>query len=233
MLGVLVNTVAVLIGGIIGLFLKKGLPKRISDSIMKAVGLSVMYIGVTGIVGKVPYGVDGGKFTLVLIVSMVVGTLIGSLLKIQERFSDFTEKQERKFKKNDGKTNIAEGFITASLLFCVGAMTIVGSLEAGIKGDNSTLYAKSLLDFVSAIILASSLGIGVSLSGAFVFVFQGAIALLGVYIEPVLTEYSIAMISSVGSLLIISLSLNMLGITKFKVMNFMPAVFLPLVLCLI
>lgn len=233
MLGVLVNAVAALVGGIIGVLIKKGFPERISDSIMKAVGLSVLYIGVTGIIGTVPETVNGGKFTLVLIISMVVGTLVGSLIKIQERFATFTENIEKKFKKDNGKVNLAEGFISASLLFCVGAMTIVGSLEAGIQGDNSTLFAKSLLDFISAIILASSLGIGVAFSSVFVLVFQGAIALLGSYIQPILTDYSIAMISTVGSLLIIALSLNMLGITKFKVMNFMPAVFLPLIFCLV
>ena len=175
----------------------------------------------------------GGKYTLVLIICTVLGGLIGGLIKIEERFSSFVEKTEKRFSKNPDKPQVAQGFISASLLFCVGAMTIVGSLEAGIQGNNSTLFAKSLLDFISSIILASGLGVGVALSSVFVFVFQGAIALLGQFIAPVLTDYCISMMSSVGSLLIIALSLNMMGITKTKILNLMPGVLLPVLLCLI
>lgn len=234
MLGVLVNAVAVIIGGLIGLLLKKGIPQRLNDIMMKAVSLAVLYIGITGVVGQMNFGADmGGKYTLILILCTVLGGLIGGLLKIEERFSVFTEKVEKKFSKNPDKPQVAQGFISASLLFCVGAMTIVGSLEAGIQGNNATLFAKSLLDFISSIILASSLGVGVALSSLFVFLFQGAIAVTGQFIAPILTDYCISMMSSVGSLLIIALSLNMMGVTKTKIMNLMPAVFLPLLLCLI
>ena len=228
MLGVLVNAVAVIVGGLIGLLLKKGIPARLNDIMMKTVSLAVLYIGITGVVGEMGFSSGmGGKYTLILIICTVLGGLIGGLVKIEERFSAFTEKVEKKFSKNPDKPQVAQGFISASLLFCVGAMTIVGSLEAGIQGDNTTLFAKSLLDFISSIILASSLGVGVALS------FQGAIALTGQFIAPILTDYCISMMSSVGSLLIIALSLNMMGITKTKIMNLMPAVFLPLLLCLI
>lgn len=234
MLGVIVNAAAVTIGGLIGLLLKKGIPERVNDIMMKAVSLAVLYIGITGIIGEMNFGADmNGKYTLILIICTVLGGLIGGLLKIEERFSAFTERAEKRFSKKDQQPKVAQGFISASLLFCVGAMTIVGSLEAGISGDNSTLFAKALLDFISSIILASSLGVGVALSSLFVFVFQGAIALLGQFISPILTNYCISMMSSVGSLLIIALSLNMMGITKTKIMNLMPAVFLPLLLCLI
>lgn len=234
MLGVIVNAAAVTVGGLIGLLLKKGIPERVNDIMMKAVSLAVLYIGVTGVVGEMDVGADmGGKYTLILIICTVLGGLIGGLLKIEERFSTFTERAEKRFSKKDQQPKVAQGFISASLLFCVGAMTIVGSLEAGIQGDNSTLFAKALLDFISSIILASSLGVGVALSSLFVFVFQGAIALLGQFISPILTDYCISMMSSVGSLLIIALSLNMMGITKTKILNLMPAVFLPLLLCLI
>lgn len=234
MLGVIVNAAAVTVGGLIGLLLKKGIPERVNDIMMKAVSLAVLYIGVTGVVGEMDVGADmGGKYTLILIICTVLGGLIGGLLKIEERFSAFTERAEKRFSKKDQQPKVAQGFISASLLFCVGAMTIVGSLEAGIQGDNSTLFAKALLDFISSIILASSLGVGVALSSLFVFVFQGAIALLGQFISPILTDYCISMMSSVGSLLIIALSLNMMGITKTKTMNLMPGVLLPLLFCLI
>lgn len=234
MVGVLVNAVAVIIGGLIGLLLKKGIPERLDDMMMKTVSLAVLYIGVTGVVGEMgESALVGAKYTLVLIICTVLGGLIGGLLKIEERFSTLTENIEKKFSKNPDKPQVAQGFISASLLFCVGAMTIVGSLEAGIQGNNATLFAKSLLDFISSIILASSLGVGVALSALFVFVFQGAIALAGQLVAPILTDYCISMMSSVGSLLIIALSLNMMGITKTKIMNLMPAVLLPLLLCLI
>ena len=233
MIGVLVNVAAVLVGGLVGLLFRKGIPARLGDVMIKIVGLCVLYLGVTGIMAERPAGVDGGKYTLVLIGSMVLGGAVGYLVCIEERFSSFTQNLENRFRKNGGSISLAEGFISASLLFCVGAMTIVGSLEAGIKGDNATLFAKSLLDFICAIMMASTLGAGVPLSCLFVLVFQGGIALLGNLIEPLLSVYCIAMISSVGSLLLVGLSFNMMGITKFKVMNLMPAVFLPILLCLI
>ena len=127
---------------------------------------------------------------------------------------------------------IAEGFVTASLLFCVGAMTIVGSLQAGLTGNNEMLFTKATLDGISSIIFSASLGIGVMLSAAFVFVFQGAIVLLAQAVEPFLSDAVIAEMTCVGSLLIVAIGLNILGITKLKVMNYMPAVFIPIVLCL-
>lgn len=127
---------------------------------------------------------------------------------------------------------IAEGFVTASLLFCVGAMTIVGSLQAGLTGNNEMLFTKATLDGISAVIFSASLGIGVMLSAAFVFIFQGAIVLLAQAVEPFLGDAAIAEMTCVGSLLIVAIGLNLLGVTKLKVMNFMPAVFIPIVLCL-
>lgn len=127
---------------------------------------------------------------------------------------------------------MAEGFVTASLLFCVGAMAIVGALNDGLTGDHTTLFAKSLLDGIIAVVFASSLGIGVAFSAAAVFVYQGAIALLASVLAPYLQNGStIAEMTCVGSLLIIALSLNMLGLTKIKVMNLVPAIFLPILLC--
>ncbi|MDY3954484.1 MAG: DUF554 domain-containing protein, partial [Anaerovoracaceae bacterium] len=129
--------------------------------------------------------------------------------------------------------SLAEGFVSASLLFCVGAMTIVGSLQAGLSGDNEMLFTKSTLDFISSIVFASALGIGVLLSAVFVFVFQGAIVLLAQVIAPYLNDAVVAEMTCAGSLLILALGLNMLGLTKLKVMNYMPAVFLPILLCMV
>lgn len=225
MLGTLVNTAAVLVGSCIGLLFRKGLPERFGQVIMKGLGLCVMYIGVKGALK--------GENEIIAILSIAVGAVIGELLRLDERLEKLGGWIERKCKKREeDKTSVTEGFVSASLLFCVGAMTILGSLESGISGDHSTLFLKSILDFTCSIIYASTLGYGVIFSAATVLVIQGSITLLAGWIAPVLTETVILEMSCVGSILIIGLALNMLGITKLKTMNYIPAIFLPLLFCL-
>ena len=225
MLGTLVNTAAVLVGSCIGLLFRKGLPERFGQVIMKGLGLCVMYIGVKGALK--------GENEIIAILSIAVGAVIGELLRLDERLEKLGGWIERKCKKReDDKTSVTEGFVSASLLFCVGAMTILGSLESGISGDHSTLFLKSILDFTCSIIYASTLGYGVIFSAATVLVIHGSITLLAGWIAPVLTETVILEMSCVGSILIIGLALNMLGITKLKTMNYIPAIFLPLLFCL-
>ena len=225
MTGTLVNVGAVIAGSLIGLVVKKGIPQRFSDSIMKAVALCVIYIGIDGCLQ--------GEKTLVAIISMVAGVLLGEALRLSDRINNLGKKLENKVSKNSsGDGNIAKGFVTASLLFCVGAMAIVGSLESGISENHEILFSKSLLDFISSIIFSASLGIGVMFSAVFVFLYQGAITVLAQFIGPYLSDVVIAEMTCVGSLLIIALGLNMLGLTKLKVMNYIPAVFLPIILCL-
>ncbi len=223
MLGTLVNVIAVIIGGIIGLLLKKGLPKRLERSLMTALGLCTVYLGISGL--------SEGENTLVLILSMVAGTLIGELLDLDKRINDLGQLIQEKFRSLSGGGSIAEGFVSASLLFCVGAMAIVGSMQSGLTGNHETLFAKSTLDFVAAILFASSLGIGVLFSAAFVLVYQGGITLLAQLAEPLLSGAAIAEMSCVGALILIALGLNMIGLSKFKVMNFVPAIFLPILFC--
>lgn len=232
MLGTLVNTAAILAGGGIGLLLKKGLPEKLADALMKALGLCTLYIGISGCLA--------GKNTLVLILSMVFGTLIGELLDLDgkiKRLGSFLENKFRKDRADEvgktGRTSLAEGFVTASLLFCVGAMAIVGSLQSGLSGQHETLFAKSVLDFTAAIVFASSLGAGVLLSSGLVLLYQGSITLLARFLKPFLTEPVIAEMNCTGNVIIIGLALNMLGITKLKVMNFVPAILLPVVVCLL
>lgn len=224
MLGVTVNALAIILGGFLGLLIKKGVPERFSDAIMKGLGLCVLYIAIDGALE--------GTNVLVLIISVAIGAVVGTFLKLDEGIRALGDKLEQKFKSGDGKSTFAEGFVTASLLFCVGAMAVVGSLDAGLTGDNSTLYTKALLDGIMSIVFASTLGVGVLFSGALVFIYQGAIALLSGAIQPLLTDYSIAEMSCVGSVLMIAVALNMMNITKIKVMNLVPAVFIPIILCL-
>ena len=224
MLGTWVNVATVLLGGTIGLLIKKGLSDKMSDALMKGLALCTLTIGISGALK--------GQDTLKLILSMVAGTLIGEALDLDGKVHRLGDWVEKRFSKGTGKTSIAEGFVTASLLFCVGAMTIVGSLQSGLTGDHTILFTKSLLDFVSSMIFASSLGVGVLFSAAFVLAFQGSITLLAGVVSPFMGELAIAEMTCVGSVLIIGLGLNMLGLTKLKIMNHLPAIFLPILLCM-
>ena len=226
MIGVLVNTIAIVIGSIIGLLFKKGVPEKYSKAIMTGIALCVVLIGIDGMLK--------GENSLVAIVSMVLGALLGTLIDIDLFFNRLGEKVQSQFEKKGKSSKIAEGFVTASLLFGVGSMAIVGSLNAGISGDNQMLFTKSLLDFISAIMLSVSLGFGVMLSAVVIFIYQGAIALLAGVLAPLLTDSAIASMTCVGSLLIFALGLNMLGITKIKVANYLPAIiFAPVITLLI
>jgi len=195
-----------------------GLP----DAMMKGVGLCVMLIGITGAIKT--------ENIMIVIVSMIVGVVIGTLLCLEDgigKLGDFIEK------KTKGKLGeITNGFVSASLLFCVGSMAIVGSLNSGLMGDHTMLYAKSLLDAISAAIFASTMGWGVVFSAVLVFIYQGVITLAASLLAPVLSTVAINEMTAVGSLIIIALSLNLLGLTKFKVMNFVPAIFIPILLVL-
>jgi hypothetical protein len=219
MIGVFVNVATVLLGSTVGLLFRKGIPERISRAMMLAIGLCTLYIGIDGALE--------GSNTIVLILSMVVGTLIGTLIDIDDKINRIGQFIERKLKKEGEKTSIAEGFMTASLLFCVGAMTIVGSLNAGLTGDNTLIFTKSILDLISSCLLASTLGVGVMFAAIFVLLIQGGLVLLAGLLQGVLTDHAlIAEITCAGSVMIIGLGLNILGITKLKVANFLPALLL-------
>lgn len=222
MLGVLVNVATVLFGSSVGLIFKKGISKKFTDAVMIGIGLCTVCIGVSGMLK--------GENTLVAIISMVLGAIIGTWLDIDKRINQVGDFLSKKLKKGDDKVSVAEGFVTASLLFCIGAMTIIGSLDAGLKGDNTTLFTKSVLDLFSSMMLSASLGIGVIFAAAFVLIFQGGLVLASGLLEPVLNDAAVAEITCVGSLMILALGLNLIGITKIKVANYFPAlVFAPLV----
>ncbi len=223
MLGVFVNFITVFIGASLGLLLKKGIPDRIGDTIMKGLALCVLLIGVQGIME--------GQNTLVTILSIVVGGLFGELLRLDDGIKWLGNFVESKFKGNGEGVSVAEGFVSSSLLFIVGAMAVVGSLQSGLTHDHSTVFAKSTIDCVSAVIFASSMGVGVLFSAFAVLIYQGALTLFAGFLAPVLSDVIIAEMTAAGSLLIIGLSLNMLGLTKIKVVNYLPAIFLPILFC--
>ncbi len=224
MLGTIVNTAAVLFGTLLGLLLKKGLPERFQDVIMKGLALCVLLIGISGALK--------GENTLIAILSIALGSIIGELIDLDRRLNRLGQFLEARFSKSGGQQTVARAFVTSSLLFCVGAMAIVGSLQSGLTGDHEMIYTKSMLDGISSVIFASSLGYGVLFSAAAVFVYQGAIVLLAQWVAPLLSETVIAEMTCTGSLLIIALGLNMLGVTRIKVANYLPALFIPIILCM-
>ena len=222
MLGVIVNVITVIVGSTIGLLLKKGIPDRISKAAMTGLGVCTLYIGISGSLC--------GKNVLILIASIVLGVIIGTLINIDGAINKLASMVEAKFKKDGADVSIAEGIITATLLFCVGSMTVTGSIQAGLTGDNSVLITKATLDLVSSMMLASSLGIGVLLSAALVFVIQGGLVLLAGLIAPFISTGAINEMTCAGSILIIMIGTNLMGITKIKVADFLPAIlFAPII----
>ena len=220
LLGSLVNSAAIILGGSIGLALKKGLSDRIASAVMNALALCVLYIGVSGILK--------GENILNTILSMVFGTLVGEWIDLDKKINQLGDEIESRVSSENKEHSVSNGFVTASLLFCVGAMAIVGALQSGLTGNHDTLFAKSLIDGIAAIVMASSLGIGVLLSAGLILVYEGGITLFANVLAPLLTDSVINEMTCVGSLLIVGLALNMLKLTNLKIMNYAPAVFFPI-----
>ncbi|MCQ2437762.1 MAG: DUF554 domain-containing protein [Clostridia bacterium] len=219
MVGVLVNFVTVVVGGLLGTLLRGGIPQKIRRSVNAGLALCVLLIGMSGALKT--------SNVLIVIISIVVGTIIGELIRIDDGLEKLGQAAQNRFAKND--SGFAAGFVNATLLFSVGAMAVVGSLEAGLSGNNDTLIAKAVIDGVSAVIFASSFGIGVVFSAIPLTIYQGGIALMAGVLAPYLTDLLIAEMSAVGSIIIIGLSLNMLEIVKerIRVANMLPAILIP------
>lgn len=219
MLGTFVNCLAIIAGSLVGLLFKNGIPERYNQTIMQAIGLCVILVGL-----KTALGCDD---IIVVIISLALGAVIGEIIGIEallERLGDFLE---NKF-SSPGST-FSTGFVTASLLYCVGSMAIVGSLESGLLGKYDTLFAKSCLDGITGIVLASSLGIGVMFSAGPVLAYQGAITLAAGLLKPFLVPAVISQMSGAGGLLIMAIGINLLLNQKIKIGNMLPAVFIPLI----
>jgi len=216
MFGVIINVITVILGSLIGLLFKKGIPEKVSNTAMIGLGACTLYIGITGSMS--------GENVLILIASVVLGAITGTLLNIDGTINHIAEKFESKLNKKGSNMPIADGFISATLLFCVGSMTVTGSIQAGITGDSSILITKAMLDLVSSIMLASNLGIGVLLSCIAVFVIQGGLVLFSGLIAPLLSTGAINEMTCAGSILIIMIGTNLMGITKIKVADFLPAI---------
>ncbi|MBS5788137.1 MAG: DUF554 domain-containing protein [Clostridioides difficile] len=222
MLGTIINSLAIAIGCLVGLVIKKGIPDRVSKTIMSGLALCVIYIGIEGSLK--------GENTLITVVCIAVGGLIGEIIDIDNKINKLGDFLQNKLSKGkDSETSIAKGFVTTSLIYCVGAMAIVGALESGLTGNHQTLFTKALLDGISAIIFTTTLGIGVIFSSVAVFLYQGLITIGASILATLLSDAVVTALTAVGSLLIIGIGLNLLEITKIKVANLLPAVFLPII----
>lgn len=219
MLGTIVNSLAIIAGAILGILLKNGIKDDYKDTIMDGISLSVIVIGIMGAIKS--------ENIILVISSMVIGGLIGEMIGIESKLDNFGSKLQNTFAKGD--SNFTKGFVTTSLIYCIGAMAIIGSLESGISGNHETLFAKSILDGISAIVFASTLGIGVAFSALAVFVYQGTITLLSSSIKDLLTAEVINEMSAIGGILIMAIGLTMSGIKKIKIGNLLPAILIPLI----
>ena len=234
-LGTIVNAAAVIVGSILGLVLKFGIPERFKSTIMQAISLSVIFIGTSGVLQGIFKVLNSGRidrqYIMLMIFSLVIGGLVGEILRIEDfldRLGERIKKAVSKVIKSENST-FTEGFVTASLVFCVGAMAIVGSLEDGLNRNFAILFAKSILDGVTSVIFSATLGIGVMFSSVAVLLYQGSITLLAGLLKPLLTDTVVLQMSMVGSVLIFAIGLNMLGVSKIKVGNLLPAIFVPAV----
>ncbi len=234
-LGTIVNVIAIIIGGAFGIILKKGIPERFKTTIMQAISLAVLIVGISGTLQGVFTVTEQGKldrnYITGMILCLVIGSLIGEALKIEERLDKMGMWFQNRFAGKE--SNFAKGFVTASLVYVVGAMAIVGSLEDGLYGKIDILLAKAMLDGISAVVFSATLGIGVIFSSLPVLVYQGAITLLAGVLKPLLSDVVVSQMSLVGSVLILAIGFNLLEIKKFKVGNMLPAIFMPLIYSLL
>ena len=229
-MGTIVNALAIIAGGFIGLAFKKGLPERVEQNVPKFVGTGVTIIGINGILtSMLSVNAQTGRISssgeLVLVLSLAVGGVIGELLCIDDKINAGGMAIERKF----GAEGFAKGFVASSMLFCIGAMAIVGAIADGLNGDSSTLFVKSLLDGITSVVMSATLGYGVLFSSIAVFIYQGAISLCAGLLSSVLVGVLLDQICMVGYCIVLLIGTNMLGCTNIKTSNLLPAMLGPVV----
>ncbi|MDD3191171.1 MAG: DUF554 domain-containing protein [Bacilli bacterium] len=231
MLGTIVNVIGITVGALLGLLFKSKIKENLIDALLKAIGIVVFVIGIIGVVSNMVY-IDGGairtRYELLLLIAIALGTLTGEALKLDTRLNQFGKWIEKKFNTNQ----FSEGFITASLIFCVGAMAIIGSVESAL-GEHTTLYLKAAIDAITALVLASTLGFGVIFSGITVFLYQGLITAIAWIFGDVMSTEFIQSFSMVGYVLVACIGLNFIRQEKLKLANMLPALLIIIVYHLI
>lgn len=230
-LGTILNVGGILLGGVAGMLFGKGLPKRFQDTLMSAVALCVLFLGVGGCLQEMLAIVDGGLEsggTMMMIGSFAVGAILGELLDLEGKMERFGEWLKHKT-KSDGDATFVDGFVTASLTVCIGAMAVVGAIQDGIRGDYSILLAKAILDLIIVMIMTASMGKGCIFSAIPVGMFQGAVTLLARQLEPLMTAPALSNLSLTGSMLIFCVGVNSIWGKKFKVANLLPTIFVAMI----
>jgi uncharacterized membrane protein YqgA involved in biofilm formation len=225
LLGTIVNAAAIIVGALLGKILGRGLPENIKNTVLQGLGLGVLLVGAT-------MALETNEIMVVL-VSLMLGAVIGEAVGIEKILEAGGNALERKVSANGGKGDIAKGFVTGTLIYCVGAMAIMGALESGLRANYDILYAKSLLDGVMSIVLASTLGVGVAFSALSVFVYQGTITLLAQWISQYMTDPVIAEVTSTGGLLIVGIGLTILEIKTINIGNLLPAILVAFILAVV
>ncbi|HPW99536.1 MAG TPA: DUF554 domain-containing protein [Sedimentibacter sp.] len=219
MIGTIANALAIIAGGIIGLLFKNVIPEKISESLLKTTGLAVIGIGINLMLA-------GENFTL-LIISMVIGTIIGELIDIEGKLDKFGTVIENKMKNSE--SNIALGFVTCTLVYCVGSMSIVGSIQSGLTGNHELLFSKAVLDGILAVTFSATMGVGVVLSGISVLLYQGTITMLASLMQSLLSPVVVSEMTSIGGVIIMGIGLNFLLANRIKAGNLLPSIFIPII----
>ena len=219
--GVIVDTIAIILGGIFGLFIKTGLSKKMEAVIMNGLALSAIYIGITGMMT--------GEKTIFIILALVIGGIIGELIDLDNLVNRLAKFLAVKIVKPHKNASFSEGFITGSLIMSVGALSIMGPINSGLNGDHILLYTNAMMDGITSMILASTLGIGVLFSSLVVFSYEAMIVIFANSLNALLSTPLVNDMNAIGSILVLVIGLNLLHLTDIKVMNFVPALFLPIV----
>ncbi|MGD9569004.1 MAG: DUF554 domain-containing protein [Sedimentibacter sp.] len=223
MLGTIVNSLAVLVGGMIGILFKSVIPEKITEALLKAAGLAVITVGIK-------LSLVGENLTL-LIMSIIIGTAIGEMINIEGRLDNLGAFVESKMKNK--QSNVTLGFVTCTLIYCVGSMSIMGAIQSGLTGNHEILFSKALLDGILAITMAVSMGVGVVLSSISILLYQGTITLLAQLMQSLLSDVVVTEMTAIGGVLIMAIGLNFLEIKRIKAGNMLPAIFLPIIYFLI
>jgi uncharacterized membrane protein YqgA involved in biofilm formation len=219
MIGTIANALAIIAGGVIGLLFKNAIPEKISQTLLKVTGLAVIAIGINLMLA-------GENFTL-LIISLVVGTVIGEAIDIEGKLDKFGAFIESKMKNRGG--NVALGFVTCTLVYCVGSMAIVGSIQSGLTGNHEILFSKAVLDGITAVTFAATMGAGVVLSGISVLFYQGIITMLASFMQSLLSPVVVSEMTAIGGVIIMGIGLNFIIANRMKVGNFLPSIFIPII----
>ena len=222
-LGTIANSGAIVVGALCGVMLKKGLPQRWQETMMQAIDFCIVIIGVQMALKTTNI--------VITIFSLVIGAIIGESIDIEELMRGFSLWVGNKVARSESvAAEIAKGFVNASILFCTGAMAIVGSIQDGLAGDYTTLFAKATLDGLISLIMAANLGIGVALSAVSVAVYQGSITLMAGAIEGMLSQQILAELTAAGGIMIMAIGTNMLELTKVRIANLLPGIIVSVVL---